>query len=190
MPIQRTLLLVALVLAPGLTGCITSRGPEAIRRDLARDAGVRLDREFGLTVKRSAMWIARTALRHSEDEEDLAMLDGIRRVEIGIYRVEGLRPGVDVRRALEPAKFTGFTPLVRVHDDDGDALVLAEQTERGIRTLVVAVADDEEWVIVRIRGRIDALLEDAMRFAFDEAGHPDLGDEAIAEHRAAAADPA
>ena len=41
---------------------------------------------------------------------------------------------------------------------------------------VDVVAEDEEWVVVRLYGDLDRILEDTMRFAFDQAERPDLYD--------------
>ena len=40
--------------------------------------------------------------------------------------------------------------------------------------MLIVVAEEDEWVVVRMRGDLDRILEDAMRFAFDQAERPDL----------------
>jgi hypothetical protein len=176
-----TALLLALTAASG-TACVRFHGPEGLRRDLARTAGVRLERETGITVTRSGMWIARWGMR--KGGEDDAFLRGVRRVEVGVYRVvddrRGAAESLSAARSLE-----GWTPLVQVHDDRQDALVLVQKEKDGesIERLLVVAADDDEWTIVRIHGQLDEMLEQAMRFAFDEIGRPDLGDEAVTAQR-------
>jgi hypothetical protein len=40
--------------------------------------------------------------------------------------------------------------------------------------MIVVVAESEEWVVVRLRGDLDRILEDTLRFAFDQADRPEL----------------
>ena len=43
-----------------------------------------------------------------------------------------------------------------------------------IRRLLLVVAEQDEWTVVRLKGKLDAFVEDAIRYAFDEADRPDL----------------
>lgn len=45
-----------------------------------------------------------------------------------------------------------------------------------IRGMLVVVAERDEWVVVRMRGDLDRVLEDTLRFAFDQVDRPDLYD--------------
>ena len=121
--------LLILLLVPALSGCIRPWGPEDLRRDLSRSAGVELDREFGITIGRSGMWIARKAMKMSGEA----------------------------------------------------AFVLIREENEQIRDLLVIAADREEWVLVKLKGKLDLILEDAMRMAFDEADRPDLYEKTRAE---------
>ena len=168
---SKPLTLAAIVLLLGAVACIRPGGPQALRHDLARSAGVKLDREFGLTVTRSGMWLARKALRASGEE--LSTLRGVRRVEIGIYRVRGVRRGAS--RGLDAGLFgDDWSKLVQVRGSGDDALVLIRERQGAVRELVVVAADHEEWAIVRIGGDLHLVLEEALRLAFDEAKRPGL----------------
>lgn len=161
-----------LIAAGALTGCVRFHGPEDLRRDLSRTAGVELDREFGITITRGGVWLARKALKISE-EEDID-LRGVKRVEIGVYEVRGLRRGFDERAALGLTDLPDWDPIVRIQEEDENVLVLINEKDEEIRSMVVVVAEDEEWVLVRIRGKLQQILEDAMRMAFTEGGKPEL----------------
>jgi len=154
------------------TGCVTLHGPEEIRRDLSAEVGVKLDHEFSITVNRGGMWMARTGMKWAgEDEVDLR---GVHHVDVGIYRVEGLRRGFEAPRAIHPDYFEGWEALARVQEEGENVLVLTKEKHGGIRGLLVVVAESDEWVIVQVKGKLDSILEQALAQAFDEVDRPDL----------------
>ena len=114
----------ALLLIPVLTSvaCIRLHGPKDLRRELSESAGVRLEREVGFTVTRSGVWLARMGL--SMADETPVSLKGVKRVQVGIYKVDGLARGHDKQSPLEVANLLpGWEPAVavrRVDDDDVD----------------------------------------------------------------------
>lgn len=164
-----------LILLPLAVGCIRYGGPSSLRRDLSREAGVELDAQFAITVTRSGVALARMFTK----EEDVP-LKGVRRVEVGVYEVEGLRRGVDERRPLELPALPGLEPVVRVHEDGEDVFVLFHVDEKEeIRQMVVIVAEEDEWVLVRIKGKLTRTVESAMKMAFDHADRPEKYDAAI-----------
>ena len=155
------------------TGC-WFHGPGDLKRELSREAGVKLDRRIGLTFGPTSMMLARWGLKIADERE--FSLRGVRKVQVGVYEVHGLRRGHEAPAKLDPDLFPGWDPIVRVHDDGEDVLVLLRQDDERIRAMLVAVTGDEEWVLVRIRGRLDRVVEDALRMAFDEMDRPDLYD--------------
>lgn len=172
---RRVVIAASLGAALALAGCVWPAGPEDVRRELARAAGVRLDREVGITVGPLGMAIARWAVRHAEDEgEEELTLAGVRRVEVGVYRVAGPCCGLDARERLSPPAGGAWSTIVRVHEPDEDVLVLGEEREGELRRLLVVIAEAEEWTLVRLSGRLDAVLDEAVALALDEADRPDL----------------
>lgn len=163
--------MLALVAAALAAGCIRPHGPEDLRRELSYTSGVRLDRQLGITVTRSGVWLARMGLNIAGEDVPIR---GLRRVEVGIYTVKGLRPGWETAGPLRIPELDDWTPLARVRDGGDDALVLVDDRRGRMKQMVVIATDDEEWVIVRLRGNLDRIVEDAMRFAFDQADRPDL----------------
>ncbi len=163
------------------TACIRYGGPSDLRRDLSREAGVKLDCEFGVTVTRTGIALARL---FTDDDE--VPLKGVRRVEVGVYRVLGLRGGLDAPRRLELPELADLTPVVRLHEEGEDVFVLVRQDEdEQIRQMVVVAAENDEWVLVRIKGRLTRTFEQAMRMAFDEIDRPEKYEAAIAAYHAA-----
>jgi hypothetical protein len=167
----RSPLLALLIVALLSPACVTLRGPEDVRRDISSATGVRFEREMGLTIKRSGMWLARWGLRIS-GEDDIS-LRGVHRVEVGIYLPKERRHGSAPGR-LDMRDFDGWSPLVRVHDEGEEALVMVREKQGEVRHMLVVVSDEEELVVVRMKGRLDRILEEAMSEAFDQAERPDL----------------
>jgi hypothetical protein len=166
------LLLISVLL--GL-GCITLHGPEEIRRDLSEEVGVKLDHEFSITVNRGGMWMARTGMKWAGEEEEVD-LRGVHHVDVGIYRPAGLRKGFEAPGAIHPDLFEGWEPLARVQEEGENVLVLTKEKKGSIRGLLVVVAESDEWVIVKIKGKLDMILEQALAQAFDEVERPELYD--------------
>lgn len=170
-------LVAPIVMAAVLSGagCFRLGGPDAVSQQLSREAGVDLDQEFGITVTRGGIWLAKKSLRWVDDV-DLS-LDGLRRVEVGIYTVRDR----DENRAgslgehLFPAEWSTW---VHVQDEGSDVFVMVRQgkTPEEIRGMLVVVAEDDEWVVVRMKGQLEKILEDSLRFAFDQTERPELYD--------------
>jgi hypothetical protein len=157
-----------------MTGCVTLHGPEEIRRDLSKQTGVKLDHEFSITVNRGGMWLARQGLKWSGEDE--ISLKGINLVDVGIYEPNGLRRGFEAPRSIHPDYFDGYEALVRVQEqEDGEnVLVMTREKNEKIKGLIVVVTEPEEWVIVRVKGNLNQILEQALAEAFDEIERPDL----------------
>lgn len=166
-------LLPALVLLPALfsVSCIL-RGPGELRRELSSAAGVELDREIGLTLGRTSTWLARRILKWSGESE--VSLRGLHKIQVGVYEVRGVRPGHAERTPLTLNDLPDWTPIVQLHEDDADVFVLTQENGIHIRKMLLVVADDDEWVIVKLGGKLDLIIEDALRLALDEADRPEL----------------
>ena len=180
---MRKLLLTGILVA-SLTGCVRLYGPEDVSRSLSGAAGVDLRQEVGVTVTRSGIWLAKKSLKWS-DEEDIS-LDGLKRVEVGVYEVVGEEE--DGRNALSMDRFPShWMPWVRVHDEGEDVFVLVREGRGGdaldIRSMLVVVAAEDEWVVVRMHGKLEKIMEDAIRFAMDQNEDSDLTEKTIEASR-------
>ncbi len=172
---RRLTILVAAIGLVAATGCIRLGGPDNVSRHLSREAGVDLQQEMGITVTRSGIWLAKKGLKWA-DEVDIS-LDGLKRVEVGVYTVEGVRD--DSAEPLDIRVFpTEWDSWVEVQDAGEQVFVMVRSGKKAeeIKGMLVVVAEDEEWVVVRLYGDLDRILEQTMRFAFDQADRPDLYD--------------
>lgn len=165
---------VAIAVLAG-TGCFRLGGPEGVTQTLSREAGVELDQEFGITVTRGGVWLAKKSMRWVDDVD--VSLDGLKRVEVGIYTVrdqDDRRSG----RLSEDLFPIEWTPWVKVRDGGSDVMVMVKQGKHpeDINGMLVVVAEDEEWVVVRMKGDLYRIMEDSLRFAFDQTDRSDLYD--------------
>ena len=170
---RRVYWLLIFVCLATATSCIRFHGPENLRRDLSRASGVELEQESGVTLTRTAVMLVRWVT--SEEEIPLR---GVRRVEVGTYQVRGLGS-----RPIDPPQLPGWQNIVRVREDDEQIFVLVREEEDAIRGMLIIVAEEDEWVLVRIRGKLHKTFESVMQLAFDRAERPDLYEPALAEYR-------
>lgn len=160
--------------------CIGFHGPEDLRRDLVQATGVDLDRETGVSIGRTGVMLVRWFT-----PEDEIPLKGVRRVQVGVYEVTDFGDGGYGRGPVIPPELPGWEPVASVREDDENVFVLLRQEEDAIRGMLVIVMEQDEWVLVRIKGKLQHVVEEAMRMAFDRAEHPDLYEPAVAEYREA-----
>ena len=166
------------LLAVSCVSCISFHGPKDLRRELVDVTGVELERESGVSVGRMGVMLARWFT-----DEDEIPLKGVRRVQVGVYTVTdfGERGYDDVDRAL--AELPGWEPVVRVREDDEIVHVMLRQENDAIRGMLVVVMERDEWVLVRIKGRLDHMVENTMQMAFEQADRPELLEPAVARYR-------
>lgn len=176
------------ILAPALlllaAGCVMPyNGPNGVRREVQQATGRHYDKTFAVTVGRSALAVARWAI--DEDEEAEEILKGLKKVELGLYEAQSGREEAGGSGAVTAGILPGWSPLVELHAEAGEhVLVLSESGRDGsIRRLVVLVEDGRELIIVRIKGDLDRIVEEAIRYAFDQAERPDLADPSLEEYR-------
>ncbi len=159
-------LLLILMAAPACS----LRGPEGIRRDIASSTGCRYDREMGMTLGRIGLAVARMAL--DEDDEEQRILRDLTKLQVGIYRVES-RPADTGDMELGRISMAHWEPMVNLKEGDEDVLVLLKRKKGRVREMLVVVNERDELTIVRMKGRLDQVLEEAAAFGKDEARQGD-----------------
>jgi hypothetical protein len=172
---KRALPIALLAVTFLMPGCIL-RGPENLRRDLERSSGVQLEKEVGVSVGRVGTMLVRWFT-----PEDEIPLKGVRKVQVGVYRVVD-RPDGSLNAMRIPG-VDGWQSVARVRErDERVELFVLEEDER-IRGMLVVVAEPDEWVLVRIKGKLDHVFEQAMEMAFDRADRPELYEPTLADYR-------
>jgi hypothetical protein len=158
--------------------CISFHGPNDLRRDLVQATGVELDRESAISIGPVGVMLARWFTA----EEEIP-LKGVRRVQVGVYEVTDVGDGGFGRGTVDPPELPGWETVVRIQEDDEHVFVMLHQEEDEIRGMLVVVMEQEEWVLVRIKGRLRHTVERAMQMAFEQADRPELYEPAVADYR-------
>jgi hypothetical protein len=143
-------------------GCISTRGPSDVRRQLGDELGWELDREMGLRVGRATLWLARSLV----PEEEGSPLGDVSRVEIGVYRLLAEAPP---RPGSGHLRLKGLQPMVRVRGGASDAAILV-RPGRKLREMVLISREADEVVVVRLEGRLDRFLGTVIETARREEG--------------------
>ena len=155
---MRPALGVALAFAALLPACAGRISPGSVRSELIRQAGEPAT-EFELTMGRLTTALLKRSLGPRPDGS--LPLEGLTGFELAVY---GLPPGA----AMEPLDFSEMTPfgwenVVRYKEGGRFALVMIRGGKDSIRDLALVVADGREVVYGRLRGRLPAMLPDAIR---------------------------
>lgn len=149
-------------------GCLTARGPIEVRDALRERYGFVPEREFGLRAGFLTTKLALGVARLASDEPIPGL--GISGFEVATYRMPAADP--THRGGIRDLKIRGWAPVVRVRDRDGEAVILVREGGSSFRGLLVVSADpaDDEIVVVRLRGRLERMLQGAVREAMGGAG--------------------
>ncbi len=145
------------------TGCLYSREIAQTRRDFERQyPDLQLKREFVLSVGPGTIGFTRWLAGFADDDEDLRIatrvLEDVRRVKVGVYRVE--TPGLDLDAYDLPAlrRLRGWETAARIREEEEVVWVLYREHRGRIERLFVAVLDDENLVLTRLDGDLEAML--------------------------------
>ena len=162
---------VAVVLLPVLvlivcSGCLTSRTANRVTADLEQELpALRLDEEMSLTLGRMSLALARAVLHLGDadlDDDEMAFIEGVRRVEIGIFQVvESADSGGPPRlyRLGKNLARKGWSNIVRTSEEDEYTWVFSKTDAKGdLRGLVVVVLEDDELLVVRLDGELQEAL--------------------------------
>lgn len=167
-----------LLAAVAFSGC-WFHGPSEIRDEISLSTGTEYETELGLTLGRTSMAITKIGLDTSEDENDHS-LKGVRKLQVGVYHPKGSFASTKKESRLSAESFENWSPLVRMIEDGENVLVLVREKKSHIREMLVIVEEPDELVVVRMKGKLDHLLDDAMELGFDQADRPELFEPALA----------
>lgn len=102
-------------------------------------------------------------LEHEEQE----LLRSIKSVKLLVIENPEINKQINLARVLSRIEHDkGVVPLLQVHDDNEDILILAKEENERVSELYVVVGGDEN-VMIRIRGRMD---RDLMKSLFEVTG--------------------
>lgn len=153
------LLLLALALATGASGCMSAELAR-VRRDLAADLPqASIARGHAPAFGRLTMGLANLVVPNDADVNDI--LVHVRSGSFGRYNV-GTLPNLeaaDAPRALARARARGWAPVVTVREDSSAVWILARTARDGtVGDLMVWNLDEEGLTLVRVTGRLEDLV--------------------------------
>jgi hypothetical protein len=142
-----------------------------VKRDIARqlpDVGFR--KNVTLSFGPMTMVLARTATGIIPDASEAHdYLREVSRVQVAVYEMEGT-PGdfiLETPERLQELLDDGWEQAVRVREDDQVVWLLYRIDGESVRELFVVVVDDEELVLVKVKGHLDRLLARAIQSSDD-----------------------
>lgn len=156
----------AIVLVSLATGCIGVTGPRTLAQAVERENGVRLNPvvafDVGGMLVGAAMTVAST---QSGIDLQRGRIDW---VEVGVYEIDPGESDVRSARLLDRVEIDGWTACTKVRDGNEEVKVLVRVEEPQLTGLAVLVRDGSEMVIVRVRGDLGPLAEEAIRMALEQ----------------------
>ena len=133
----------------------------------------RLEVDEELRFGRTKLWLARMVVRMVEDvdPEAEAILDGLRRVEVGSYRVRGDATSCPISARLESELLeSGWNRAVSLREGNDDSMVLHHlDSGGGINAMLVVTVEGRSVEIVHLEGRIGDVLAIAIAEEPDRA---------------------
>lgn len=170
MPIfSRTILVLMLSLVS--SGCIytseISKTRKVIEQETDSDFETGIVVSMGSGLFQTAGWLANYV-----DDEDAELASriayGIRRVKAGYYPVESI-PNLDSFDIPEMERFKrkGWKPALKVEDDDEVSWLLYRERNGRVHDLFVVAITEDELVLGRLQGNLNALLNMALTEAED-----------------------
>lgn len=161
-----SLLFLLCVLLPS-SGCILLPTAESVRWEIERRVPeARFELEERVTLGRISLGLLRTLVRMAPGKVDgQEFLTSIRRIETATYRVVSL-PDLD---RFEDTHFeseltrAGWSLAVHTREQDSRMWLFLRTAENGaVNNLFVVDLDQDELTVVRLDGRLDRALAEAM----------------------------
>jgi hypothetical protein len=151
------------------TGCFKLTVPEftQVRNELEEQVPeARFEKEIELGLGRITLGAAKwVCLLVPDAREASKYLNEITGVSIAVYEVDSLLPVDDLelpKRLQRLLEEKGWDVLVKVREEGEIVWVLYQEHREHIRNLYVVALEDDELVLVRLRGRLDRLFAKAL----------------------------
>lgn len=169
---RRALSVVAVLssLALPLAGCGEPPSVDQVTQQIEKWVpGARFERETHIRLGRIKMGLVKGIVRivDDEDDESKAFLREIHRVEVATYRVRALPDTAGLREKApgfeRQLAHAGWNLTVKAQEDNSPSwLFTRSDGQGGLSNLLVVDLDDEELTVVRMDGRLDRVLAEAV----------------------------
>lgn len=163
-----TLLLLS-ILAITSSGCMLATPGLGNQRTAleAEIPGAKFDRTFGIRLGRMSLGLTRSIIRASEDEDEdvdaaVEALRHVKGVQVAVYETLEL-PSVGTAAFKPPSTKDldgNWFVAANIRGQDHAGWALARTSKKGlVREIRIGVLDEDQLVLVRIKGNLEALLE-------------------------------
>ncbi|HEX4824808.1 MAG TPA: DUF4252 domain-containing protein [Candidatus Polarisedimenticolaceae bacterium] len=146
----------AVAILVAASGCWTYRGPKGVEAALHDSFGSDLHREVGMKLGPISLKLVGS---FAGDDIDL---HGVTTLGFAVYEREG--SGTKPFRPLDTSRFAGpeWSRMVDAHDGDDQVVVLAKTRNGSIHEMMMVSVDNDEIVVARLTGHLDALIKKTM----------------------------
>lgn len=149
---------LALAVLVGASGCMSAELAR-VHRDVARDVPG-LEGGHALAFGPLTLGLAR---RFVDDPDTAVLLSHVRGVAVGTYALGDAPADLSLDQAQARIEARGWEPVVVSRDASGTAFVYARTRGDTVRDLLVISVEQGELTLVRLSGRLDAALAEALR---------------------------
>ncbi len=168
-PFRPLVRLSLLGLAFIVSGCFHSREIERIRSAVeAETPGTDYDRRIVVSLGPASLQLSRLIVGLVDDPDARAAgayLGDVRRVKLGVFRSSGdgdFRRSTLPRRLRRDLERNDWELALRVRNEDELVWLYFRERRGAVRDVFLTVANDEDLVIVRFKGRLDRMVARAM----------------------------
>ena len=179
---NRALIIAALVAAlPLANGCMWAPELIEVKKDIARQMPeVDFHKNVVLSFGPLTMVLARTITGFIPDAHEVrGYLRDVSRLQVAVYEVSG-RPDdapVQTPAHLQELLDDGWEMAARVNDEGDRVWLLYRLDDDSVREMFVVAMSDDELVLVKLKGRLERVMAQALENVHDEGGlvHGDRG---------------
>lgn len=171
---QIKLFSISALLMVMLSGCVTTGEFNFVERSIRKQISPsKVRTNFKFSFGPVSLSTIRAVVRLSDaDEEALKYLTEIDKVQVGVYEIDRIDHNTrmiipqDVEDKLTDS---GYELFVRVREKDENVNLYFKQISEKVCSLYCIVLEEDEMVLVEVKGRLDNLIQEALR----ERGVPD-----------------
>ena len=149
------------------SGCVFTPDLDKVQRMVAKEIEpATMKTQVKLNLGPVALSLTRLITRLADVEEEArGYLDHIERVEINVQEISGLSSLSSIHwpEGLERRlKREGWEIMVKVRDEEEITLVLYKSRKKTIGSMYVMSLSPDELVLVKVQGRLDAIITRAL----------------------------
>lgn len=122
--------------------------------------------EFQLQIGSGLISLGGLAVSFTDENEVCQYLRDIKNVQVGVYRLDDIsqkRPVAIPDKIGNKLTRKGYEPMVRVKERDSAVWVMTKMRGKRLESLYVIALDRSELVLVEVQGRLERLIEKAIK---------------------------